>query len=161
MPSWTGQTCPEHSTCTLDATPDCTCADACPVAAWKRLPQVVGSHLVKWETVTAVTDSVRTAGAANNVSFVIQPDRHIPAGSLITVAGLTGAMTADRSADAGCAITGRCFVQVLFIDNLLVRIHFIIVMIRWTDLAPWEFGFLFPGQHYNANLPVRSEIDWS
>ena len=27
----------------------------------------------------------------------------------------------------------------LFIDNLLVRIHFIIVMIRWTGLAPWEF----------------------
>ena len=26
-----------------------------------------------------------------------------------------------------------------FIDNLLVRIHFIIVMIRWTGLAPWEF----------------------
>jgi len=24
------------------------------------------------------------------------------------------------------------------IDNLLVRIHFIIVMIRWTGLAPWE-----------------------
>ena len=23
-------------------------------------------------------------------------------------------------------------------DNLLVRIHFIIVMIRWTGLAPWE-----------------------
>ena len=113
VPSWTGQTCPEHSTCTLDATPDCTCGDSCPVASWKRLPQVVGSHLVKWETVTAVTDSVRTAGAANNVSFVIQPDRQVPAGSLITVAGLTGAMTADRSADAGCAITGRCFVQVL------------------------------------------------
>ena len=29
----------------------------------------------------------------------------------------------------------------LFIDNLLVRIHFIIVMIRWTGLAPWEFEF--------------------
>jgi len=28
-----------------------------------------------------------------------------------------------------------------FIDDLLVRIHFIIVMIRWTGLAPWEFGF--------------------
>jgi len=28
-----------------------------------------------------------------------------------------------------------------FIDNLLVRIHFIIVMIRWTGLAPWEFEF--------------------
>ena len=32
-----------------------------------------------------------------------------------------------------------------FIDNLLVRIHFIIVMIRWTGLAPWEFQFPFPG----------------
>ena len=31
------------------------------------------------------------------------------------------------------------------IDNLLVRIHFIIEMIRWTGLAPWEFEFLFPG----------------
>ena len=28
-----------------------------------------------------------------------------------------------------------------FIDNLLVRIHFINVMIRWTGLAPWEFKF--------------------
>ena len=27
----------------------------------------------------------------------------------------------------------------------LVRIHFIIVMIRWTGLAPWEFEFPFPG----------------
>jgi len=25
-----------------------------------------------------------------------------------------------------------------FIDNLLVRIHLIIAMIRWTGLAPWE-----------------------
>ena len=33
----------------------------------------------------------------------------------------------------------------LCIDNLLVRIHFIIVMIRWTGLAPWEFEFPFPG----------------
>jgi len=33
----------------------------------------------------------------------------------------------------------------LLIDNLLVRIHFIIVMIRWTGLAPWEFEFPFPG----------------
>ena len=32
-----------------------------------------------------------------------------------------------------------------FIDNLLVRIHFIIVMIRWTGLAPWEFEYPFPG----------------
>ena len=26
-----------------------------------------------------------------------------------------------------------------FIENLLVRIHCIIVIIRWTGLAPWEF----------------------
>jgi len=32
-----------------------------------------------------------------------------------------------------------------FIDNLLVRIHFIIVMISWTGLAPWEFELPFPG----------------
>ena len=32
-----------------------------------------------------------------------------------------------------------------FIDNLLVRIHFIIVMIRWIGIAPWEFEFTFPG----------------
>ena len=30
-----------------------------------------------------------------------------------------------------------------FLDNLLVRINFIIVMIRWTGLAPWEFEFPF------------------
>ena len=32
-----------------------------------------------------------------------------------------------------------------FIDNLLVRIYFIIVMIRWTGLAQWDFDFPFPG----------------
>ena len=40
-----------------------------------------------------------------------------------------------------CLGTDREF----FIDNLLVRIHLIIVMIRWTGLAPWEFEFPFPG----------------
>jgi len=34
-----------------------------------------------------------------------------------------------------------------FVDNLLVRIHFIIVVVRWTGLAPWEFEFpFFPTQ---------------
>ena len=33
----------------------------------------------------------------------------------------------------------------LFIDNLLVRVHFIIEMIWWTGLAPWEFEVPFPG----------------
>jgi hypothetical protein len=31
-----------------------------------------------------------------------------------------------------------------FIDNLMVQIHFIIVMIRWTGLAPWGFEFPSP-----------------
>jgi len=39
-----------------------------------------------------------------------------------------------------------------FIDNLLVRIHFIIVMIRWTGLAPWEFEFPFPGSFTSTFL---------
>ena len=34
-----------------------------------------------------------------------------------------------------------------FLDNLLVRIHLIIVMIKWTGLAPWEFKF--------PNLPTN------
>ena len=41
-------------------------------------------------------------------------------------------------------LTAHCRKR-LFIDNLLVRIHFIIEMIWWTSLAPWEFEFLFPG----------------
>ena len=40
-----------------------------------------------------------------------------------------------------------------FIDNLLVRIHFIIVMIRWTGLAPWEFEFPFPGSLTSTFVP--------
>ena len=45
----------------------------------------------------------------------------------------------SRSAVAGVAATPvPCFRESGFIDNLLVRIHFIIVMIGWTGLAPWE-----------------------
>ena len=43
------------------------------------------------------------------------------------------------------ASTLRSAESEFFIDNLLVRVHFIIVMIRWTGLAPWEFEFPFPG----------------
>ena len=39
-----------------------------------------------------------------------------------------------------------------FIDNLLVRIHFINVMIRWIGLAPWEFEFPFPGSFTSTFL---------
>ena len=41
-----------------------------------------------------------------------------------------------------CGFGFRGWEREFFIDNL---IHFIIVMIRWTGLAPWEFGFPFPG----------------
>ena len=30
-------------------------------------------------------------------------------------------------------------------DNLLARIHVIVVMMRWPGLAPWEFEFPFRG----------------
>ena len=39
-----------------------------------------------------------------------------------------------------------------FIDNLLVQIRLIIVMIRWTGLAPWEFEFPFPGSLTSTSL---------
>ena len=40
------------------------------------------------------------------------------------------------------------------IDNLLVRIHFVIVMIRWTGLAPKEFEFLVPSSLTSTFLAV-------
>ena len=52
-------------------------------------------------------------------------------------------MGGERGQRAG-ASSERELIQ-SFIDNLLVRIHFIIVMIRWTGFAPWEFEFPFPG----------------
>ena len=38
-----------------------------------------------------------------------------------------------------------CSDREFFIDSLLVRIHFIIEIIWWTGLEPWEFEFPFPG----------------
>jgi len=46
-----------------------------------------------------------------------------------------------------------------FIDNLLVRIQFIIVMIRWTGLAPWEFecgGYHMSAFSYWKSEPMRN-----
>ena len=39
----------------------------------------------------------------------------------------------------------RVLQREFFIDNLLVRINFIIEMIWWTGLVPWQFEFPFPG----------------
>ena len=46
-------------------------------------------------------------------------------------------------------------------EGLEVRIHFIIVMIRWTGLVPWEFEFLFPGSltsTLQAGFPRAGEL---
>ena len=45
-----------------------------------------------------------------------------------------------------------------FIDNLLVRIHFIIVMRRWTGLAPWEFEFPSPGSLTSTFLGLATRL---
>ena len=45
-----------------------------------------------------------------------------------------------------------------FIDNLLDRIHVIIVMIRWTGLAPWEFEFSFPGSLTSTSLVLTRNL---
>jgi len=42
-----------------------------------------------------------------------------------------------------------------FIANLLGRIHFIIVMMRWTGLAPWDFEFA--GLRSRARCSARGE----
>ena len=44
-----------------------------------------------------------------------------------------------------------------WIDNLLVRIHFIIEMMRWTGLAPWEFEFPFSRKPFIYLLTVYSQ----
>jgi len=43
-----------------------------------------------------------------------------------------------------------------FIGNLLVRIHFIIVMIRWAGLALWEFQLPFRGSLTSAFLEATT-----
>jgi hypothetical protein len=43
--------------------------------------------------------------------------------------------------------------------NLLVRIHFIMVMIGWTGLAPWEFEFPFPGS-LTSTLLTQNGVEW-
>ena len=54
-----------------------------------------------------------------------------------------------------------------FIDTLLVRINYILVMSRWTGLAPWEFEFPFPGDlasTFDARpvhlIKAGDEVDW-
>ena len=57
--------------------------------------------------------------------------------------GLRGIRKKARTTPRWYTLTPALPEREFFIDNLLVRIHFIIVMIRWTGLAPWEFEFPF------------------
>ena len=41
----------------------------------------------------------------------------------------------------GTAVPVRVVQREFFIDNLLVRIHFISEMVWWAGLVPWEFEF--------------------
>ena len=50
-------------------------------------------------------------------------------------------------------------------NKVLVRFHFIIEMIRWTGLAPWEFEFPFPGSLTSTFLEAcqlkhRPSTEW-
>ena len=48
-----------------------------------------------------------------------------------------------------------CTEREFFVDNLLVRVHFIIEMIWWTGLASCEFEFLFLGRLISTFLDVQ------
>jgi len=76
---------------------------------------------------------------------------HLPLGCL------QGGMLYFREADQRLLRAPSTAQRESFIDNLLVRIHLIIVMIRWTGLAPWEFEFhLHPPQRKHG--PIREAL---
>ena len=59
-----------------------------------------------------------------------------------------------RSVPARLRVTPTPREKEFSIDNLLVQIHSIIVMIKRTGLAPWEFEFTFPGSLTSTFLQV-------
>jgi len=61
-------------------------------------------------------------------------------------------------AGVGRVAQACCGKREFFIDNLLVRIHFFIVMIRWNGLASWEFEFPFPGSLTYTFLVSRQPL---
>jgi len=68
--------------------------------------------------------SARTAGPCTSRSYLLTPKPQTPNAQ-------------DWRRRCWCRSSSRCPPErEFFIDNLLVRIHFIIVMIRWTGLAP-------------------------
>ena len=87
---------------------------------------------------------------------------------LIMVPGLALNASREESVGRGWWNAGwrRKKEREFFNDNLLARIYFIILMIRWTGLAPWEFGFHFPSSLTStflggAGLLALSQHIWS
>ena len=78
-------------------------------------------------------------------------------GSSLTQKVVEGIRGVARASSSSSLLTDREF----FIDNLLVRIHFINVMIRWTGLAPWEFEFPFPGSRTSTFIALLTRLDTS
>jgi len=64
--------------------------------------------------------------------------------TLIPILTVGGASARGRGRGPGLCPLSQGAEREFLIDNLLVRTHFIIVMIGWTGLAPWEFEFIFP-----------------
>jgi len=80
---------------------------------------------------------------------------HVLAGALLT----TESGHLPTRIDSEFVLSEREF----FIDNLVVRIHFIIVMIGWTGLAPWEFEIPFPGSRtstFLSGFELRLTVVW-
>ena len=59
---------------------------------------------------------------------------------------------------SGWECAGGCTERELCIDNLLVRIHCIAVMIRWTGPVPWELEFPFPGSLTSTSLAGDAQV---
>ena len=70
---------------------------------------------------------------------VFGPARYLVSGikSFVNLRGVQGFLTIEAPKHRDHEVCSR--EREFFIDNLLARIHFIIEVIWWTGLAPWEF----------------------
>ena len=84
-------------------------------------------------------------GGEGRAEHVIVLISHHRKGTSLMRKRLSPSTTIDPQAQIVCMMDTRRDGRQFFIDNLLARIHFIIEIIWWTGLAPWEFEFPFPG----------------
>ena len=123
----------------------------------------VGVSYVRGTPVQAGAARVRRIGRRTRIPSVVASPvtaNHAAKGSVLVNLRNTGNLGAARVRRSGGGADGHApggesraqrpahragTQREFFIDNLLVRVHFTIVMIRWIGLAPWEFEFPFPG----------------